>query len=79
MMNTIGTCSICGGPVQLPAIWHGVVPPQPTCGGCGAVAASYGPVVPMRPAPMGDPKTGTTVDVEWMQNLPRTVSRLGDS
>lgn len=48
--QTIGTCSLCGGPVQLPAIWMAVVPPTPTCGRCGAVQkSSFGPVIEMEP------------------------------
>ncbi len=47
-MQTIGTCSLCGGPVQIPQMWGGLVPPDPTCAKCGAVAARYGPVIPMR-------------------------------
>lgn len=53
MKQTIGTCSLCGGPVSVPVgPWGSVIPPKPTCEGCGAVAAEHGPVVPMvRPAP----------------------------
>ncbi len=50
MTRTIGTCSVCGGRVTVPDMWGGVVPPSPTCEQCGAVAASHGPVIPMRPA-----------------------------
>lgn len=46
----IGSCSICGGPVQCPLVYWSIVPPVPTCGQCGAVAASHGPVIEMRPA-----------------------------
>jgi hypothetical protein len=47
-MQTIGTCSKCGGPVQVPEFWGGSVPPRPTCTHCGATAAnSYGQVIPM--------------------------------
>lgn len=48
--QTIGTCSLCGGAVTLPIVWHGIVPPAATCSSCGAVAAQHGPVIPMRPA-----------------------------
>lgn len=49
MKNTIGTCSICGGRVSVPQVWHGIIPPTPTCEACGAVAAeTYGPVIPMQ-------------------------------
>ena len=51
---TIGTCSLCGGPVKVPGIWHGIIPPTPTCGTCGATAKeNHGPVVEMKP------RTGT--------------------
>jgi hypothetical protein len=50
--QTIGTCSICGGPVQVPLAWWSVVPPTPTCGSCGAMQRqSFGPVIDMQPAP----------------------------
>lgn len=52
MKNTIGTCSLCGGPVTVPTVYHSVVPPTPRCEGCGAVpVASHGPVIAMRKAP----------------------------
>lgn len=44
-----GTCSICGGQVTVPSVWHGVYPPNPTCRGCGAIARSSGPVIDMEP------------------------------
>lgn len=47
-MNVIGTCSICGGQVCTPELWSGVGAPIPTCTRCGAVAASSGPIIPMR-------------------------------
>ncbi|HIE5924928.1 TPA: hypothetical protein ACXN37_000165 [Stenotrophomonas maltophilia] len=47
-MNVIGTCSLCGGAVCTPELWGGVLPPQPTCNRCGAVAANHGPIIPMR-------------------------------
>lgn len=43
--RTIGTCSLCGGPVTVPSVWMGVVPPTPTCSSCGATA--HGPVIEM--------------------------------
>lgn len=45
--NTIGTCSICGGPVTVPTVWFEVQPPTPTCKSCGAIA--HGPVIQMKP------------------------------
>lgn len=57
----VGTCSECGGPVELPDVWHGICPPLPTCRNCGATKAnSYGPVIPMRPSPF---KKGWREDV----------------
>lgn len=48
----VGTCGLCGGPVQVPAVWMAIIPPTPTCAHCGAVAAEHGPVMEMRrPAP----------------------------
>ncbi len=50
MDAVIGTCSICGGPVMVPAVWYGIEPPIPTCRNCGAVREqTYGPIIPMRP------------------------------
>lgn len=47
-MSTIGTCSNCNGPVQMPDLWGGTVPPVPTCAHCGATAKDpYGPTIPM--------------------------------
>lgn len=51
---TIGTCSLCGGRVSIPAAWMATIPPTPTCQSCGAIGASHGPIVPMRPAPRFD-------------------------
>lgn len=46
----IGSCSLCGGAVRVPAVWHGVIPPTPTCERCGAIAApAQAPVIPMVP------------------------------
>ena len=50
MNTTIGTCSRCGGPVQIPTYWYGTVPPIPACAHCGALATrAYGPVIPTEP------------------------------
>ena len=47
-MQTVGTCSICGGPVQYPMHWGGSTPPPIACAHCGAKPKSaYGPVIPM--------------------------------
>lgn len=48
--QVIGTCSLCGGPVQIPRNWMGVSEPEPSCGKCGASKAQpNGPVIEMRP------------------------------
>ena len=47
----IGTCSICGGRVEVPDVWYGLNPPTPTCQSCGAISAQHGPVIQMRPNP----------------------------
>ena len=45
-MSTIGTCSRCGGAVQVPEFWSGMIPPTPTCIRCGAKAKEpYGRVI----------------------------------
>jgi len=50
MKTTVGTCGCCGGRVSVPMVWHGVVPPIPTCESCGAtVRQAFGPVLPMDP------------------------------
>lgn len=46
--QTLGTCSICGGPVTVPTVFGSIIPPTPTCMQCGAVAAAHGPIIPMR-------------------------------
>jgi hypothetical protein len=55
-MSIIGTCSICSGPVIVPTIWYGVVPPIGTCNTCGATEAKpedFGPIIPMNPPKRG--------------------------
>lgn len=67
-MATIGTCSICGGSVQVPDAWWGTNPPVPVCSKCGATPiAPHGPMIPMRPNPMpGIPQTtDPIVDPDW--------------
>ncbi len=57
-MNTIGTCSKCGGAVQVPVSWGSTIPPVPTCATCGATAkASHGPVIPTEVDPKMIPKS----------------------
>lgn len=46
--HVMGTCSICGGAVTVPAVWYGTRPPVPTCSQCHAVPANaHGPTIPM--------------------------------
>lgn len=53
----IGKCSLCGGRVTVPSVFHSVIPPKPTCESCGAIAAEPDlPVVPMQPVPKPEPK-----------------------
>lgn len=48
MDRVVGTCSLCGGAVVMPAIWFATVPPIPTCRNCGATKKKpYGPTVEM--------------------------------
>jgi hypothetical protein len=50
-MQNIGTCSICGGAVQIPTMWGGSIPPTPQCSTCGATPeAPHGRVIKMVPA-----------------------------
>lgn len=52
MEDRIGTCSLCGGPVVVPAM---MVYPTPHCRRCGAI-----PAVPQLPViPMKRPQEGT--------------------
>lgn len=75
MQETIGTCSLCGGPVVIPTLWWGVVPPTPMCAKCGAVQRqSYGPVIPMeRPAPR------KTFELTWTYGGISDRITLGDA
>lgn len=61
--RTLGTCSHCGGPVTVPYVWGGTIPPVPTCQICGAMKKNpYGPVIdmgpPRQPAPYGPTAVG---------------------
>lgn len=60
--QTIGTCSLCGGAVRCPRVYHSVIPPTPKCAHCGARAAQHGPVIPMEPA---RPQTPPLPLTEW--------------
>lgn len=48
--QTLGTCGNCGGAVTVDTIFWSVVPPTPSCEGCGATPIqAHGPVIPMNP------------------------------
>lgn len=50
-MQTIGTCSICNGAVQVPELWGSTIPPVPTCAKCGATRSTpHGQVIDMTPS-----------------------------
>jgi len=53
--QVVGRCSQCGGLVTVPLVWHGVVPPTPTCASCGAVES--GDAAPLPVIPLGPAKT----------------------
>lgn len=53
----LGTCSLCGGDVTVPATWHGVFPPTAECTKCGAIPANSKPTVEMVPNPGANRKT----------------------
>jgi hypothetical protein len=60
-MQTIGTCSNCGGAVQVPMFWGGDVPPTPKCERCGATAREpFGKTIPMNPVPI-EPTPGYSI------------------
>ena len=61
MDTVVGTCGRCGGPVTIPSVWGGIIPPTPTCGNCGAIPAeTHGPVMPMKDGPVFSIKTDST-------------------
>jgi hypothetical protein len=50
MTHVIGTCSRCKGPVTVPSLWGGILPPTPVCSRCGATPTQpHGSVIPMDP------------------------------
>ena len=89
----IGTCSLCGGPVETPEAWLGTLPAPATCKNCGAVRPQHGPVIDMQQAerrsvPTADlggviePKPATTGErYSWAYATPRAYShcRCADS
>lgn len=72
--QVIGTCSICRGPVQVPLIWHGVIPPVPACGSCGATKGEdHGPTIQMVPN-----RTRTTTGTGTIQDAMHRHTTSGD-
>lgn len=64
--SIIGTCSICGGAVVVPDIWHGIIAPVPECSSCGAVKReSHGPIIDMAPRPQRITTTTTGGAAIW--------------
>lgn len=54
--QSVGTCGRCGGPVTVPSVWMGLLPPTPTCQKCGATMKnSHGPA-PVKAGRGGLPK-----------------------
>ncbi len=45
--QTIGTCSLCGGPVRVASPWMGINQPVPKCAHCHATKRGHGPVIEM--------------------------------
>jgi hypothetical protein len=64
--TVVGICSRCGGDVTLPTIWHGVVPPVPTCEECGAMANLRPnlPIIPTKPAKWKERRWTNSEDLE---------------
>lgn len=64
MDNRIGTCSLCGGPVVMPAM---MVNPVPCCQHCGAHPKHpHGPVIEMEPRKKTLERDGQeTMTAEW--------------
>lgn len=65
----IGTCSLCGGPVESPDAWLGTLPAPATCKNCGAVRPQHGPVIEMH-----RPEKGGVVK----DSVPTTPGSTGD-
>lgn len=64
-MQTIGTCSNCGGPVQVPEGWGGLMPPPARCAKCGSRPINeYGPIIPMESPPV-TPEKMTDADKKF--------------
>ena len=53
MNHVHGRCSICGGTVTTPHVYHSVVPPTPTCQACGAKKKNTLPIVEMEEGSQG--------------------------
>jgi hypothetical protein len=51
MHQIVGKCSLCGGAVTVPTVYHSTVPPTPSCQSCGATKKNDLPIVEMERAP----------------------------
>lgn len=82
----IGTCSLCGGPVESPDHWSSILPPPIRCLHCGAEKPKHGPVIDMHrptvPLPMPAPQFdvdkrvfGPATSGDAPPNLGQTVSK----
>lgn len=72
-MNIVGTCSICGGRVMVPTVYHSVVPPIPSCESCKAIAATSGPVIPMTPL-KGSTNNWSSTNQDPNEGKPTSIS-----
>lgn len=74
MNKVIGTCSLCGGRVLTPNIWHGINPPVPHCESCKALPANHGPVIEMKPVQriggmLTSPPLGSDEMTRWLDQV----------
>lgn len=73
MPFTIGTCSNCGGAVQITQGHERVksdIPDVPTCTKCGAISRNaYGPRIDMNPTPDKQNKADHIYREEWKKVL----------
>jgi hypothetical protein len=69
----VGKCSLCGGSVTVPTVWHGILRPTATCQSCGATEKNNLPVIQMEKPAKRNVTTITVgktfgtadVDSEW--------------
>lgn len=72
----VGTCGNCGGSVEVPKVWMGIIPPVPTCRTCGAIPKNvFGPRLPMNPSPRRREQLMLVVDDDEFERLDREPSQ----